>query len=186
MIPVFKFPDYRWVWASQMLYDVRYETGDLPHRFFKALQLFVLGMNLDKTPSNLKLGSQHLQVGLTRIMALTPITDLRVVQQTHPNIKLAPLHSVDCRAYTPSVVLSSQYNTHTSTSVPAPNHLVNETISCFKLCPCVLAGQCGLAACPSKEVMRQPGGYIRNSDFGMAAFSSKSWLLLSVCCLDVL
>ena len=47
------FPDYRWVWTSQMIYDVRYETGDVIHRFFKFLQLLILGMNPDKTLSDL-------------------------------------------------------------------------------------------------------------------------------------
>jgi len=77
-----------------MMYDVRYETGDLPHRFFKAMQLFVLGMNRGKTPFNLKLQSQHLQPGLMPILAFLPIMDLKV-QQTHPNIKQVPTHSVD-------------------------------------------------------------------------------------------
>jgi len=63
-----------------MMYDVRYETGDLPHHFFKAMQLFVLGMNRDKTPFNLKPQSQHLQAGLTPILASAPIMDLKKVQ----------------------------------------------------------------------------------------------------------
>ena len=35
-----------------MIYDVRFETGDVIHRFFKFLQLLILGMNSDKTPSD--------------------------------------------------------------------------------------------------------------------------------------
>jgi hypothetical protein len=34
----------RWVWTSQMLYDVRFETADVIHRVFKFLQLIVLGI----------------------------------------------------------------------------------------------------------------------------------------------
>jgi len=182
----FQFPDNRWVWTSQMIYDVRYETGDLPHRFFKALQLFVLGMNPDKTPSDLKPESQHLQEGLMRILALSPILDWRAVQQTHLNIKQVPMHSADSRSHTSSADLSSQYSTHWSTTVPARNHIINETISCLKLPPYVLAGQCGSSACLWKETMRQVRSGSRNSDSGMAASSSKSWRLLSACCLDVL
>jgi hypothetical protein len=63
-----------------MLYDVRYETGDLPHRIFKFFQLLVLGMNPDKAPSDLKLDSQHLREDLTRIMAFRSMSDLRLVQ----------------------------------------------------------------------------------------------------------
>ena len=39
------FPNYRWVWTSQMMYDVRFETGDFIHCFFKFLQLLMLGMS---------------------------------------------------------------------------------------------------------------------------------------------
>ena len=36
------FVDDRWVWTSQMLYDVRFEVEDMLHRIFKFLQLLVL------------------------------------------------------------------------------------------------------------------------------------------------
>jgi hypothetical protein len=78
-----------------MIYDVRYETGDVIHRFFKLLQLLMLGMNSDKTPSDFKLGSQRLQEGLTRIMVFQTITDLTKRQQTNLNVKPATLHSVE-------------------------------------------------------------------------------------------
>jgi hypothetical protein len=39
-----RLSDNRWVWTSQMLYDVRFETGDVIHRIFKFGQLILLGM----------------------------------------------------------------------------------------------------------------------------------------------
>jgi low temperature requirement protein LtrA len=35
-------PNSRWVWTSQMMYDVRFETGDIIHRVFKFIQLLLL------------------------------------------------------------------------------------------------------------------------------------------------
>jgi hypothetical protein len=78
-----------------MIYDVRYETGDVIHRVFKFLQLLILGRNPDNTRSDLKLGSQRLQEDLTRIMAFQMITNLRKVQQTNLNVKPGILHSVE-------------------------------------------------------------------------------------------
>ena|SRR5271156_2755711 len=171
---------HRWVWTSQMLYDVRFETGDLPHRVFKFFQLLVLGMNPDNALSDLKRGSQHLQEGLTRTMAFRPTTDLKLVQQINLNGKPAATHSRECRSYTSSVDFSLQHSTHWSTTVPGLNHTMNDDISSFKLPHCVLAEQCGSEACLWKEIVRQMACLFPNSDSGMVAFSSKSLLLLSV------
>jgi len=151
------FPHYRWVWACQMLYDVRYETGDLPHRVFKFFQLLILGMSHYTTQSDKKRASQHLPDGSTPIMAFLAMWDLNMVQQTHPNVKLATMHSLESRRCTSSVDLSLQDNTHWCTAVLAPNHTLNETISCFKLPRCVSALGCGSAACLWNTVNRVPG-----------------------------
>jgi hypothetical protein len=42
--PLIQWSDNRWVWTSQMLYDVRFETGDVIHRIFKFCQLILLGI----------------------------------------------------------------------------------------------------------------------------------------------
>ena len=78
-----------------MIYDVRYETGDFIHCFFKFLQLLILDMNSDKKkPSDMKPGSQRLQKDLT-LMDFQMMTDLRMIYQANLNVKAATSHSVE-------------------------------------------------------------------------------------------
>ena len=67
-----------------MLYDVRFETGDVIHRIFKFIQLLLLGIRLISQYLMKQPDSLHLRDDSTYITA-SPMTTVLKTQDTIPN-----------------------------------------------------------------------------------------------------